>query len=261
LAGAFLALLLLCVIAPSLLARTSPNLTNPLIALQGPSSSHWFGTDELGRDMYARVAYGSRLSIVIGLGASLIGVTGGIVLGLLAALGGRVADGVLMRLVDVLLAFPGLLLALLVIALAGPGTVNATLAVGIGVVPGYARIIRAQALVAKRSEYVEAAMALGLPRRTLIARHILPNTMGPLLVLATIGIGTTIIAGASLSFLGLGPQPPTAEWGAMLAEGRDFLSNAWWMAVFPGIALTATVVAVTVIGRYFQAIFEGRASA
>jgi peptide/nickel transport system permease protein len=163
-----------------------------------------------------------------------------------------------MRLADILLSLPQLMLALLVITVLGPGTVNTMLAIAIAFVPGYARIVRAEALVVRRSGYVEAAVGLGLRRSVLIVRHILPNALGPLLVLATVGFGTAIISASGLSFLGLGPQPPSPEWGAMLSDGRDYLSTAWWLGVFPGLAITLTVIAVNLVGRRAQARFTRR---
>lgn len=256
LAGAGLLVLLIAAAVPSVFAADSE--ADPVNALLGPSGAHWFGTDQLGRDVFARVVHGARYSIAIGLGATVLAVVVGSLLGLLSALGGRVVDQVLMRVVDIMLAFPELLLALVVVVIIGPGPVNALLAIGVAGVPSYARLVRSQALIVRRSGYVEAAVAMGLRRGTLVRRHVLPNTLGPVLVLATIGVGTAIIAGSALSFLGLGPKQPTPEWGSMLADGRDFLDSAWWVAVFPGAAITLTVVCVTVVGRYLQARFEGR---
>jgi len=187
-----------------------------------------------------------------------LAVAGGALLGLAAALGGRLGDSILMRLVDVLLALPQLMLALLVITVLGPGTVNTAVAVAIGLIPGYARIVRAEAQVVRRSGYVEAAVGLGLRRRTVIARHILPNALGPLLVVATVGFGAAIITASGLSFLGLGAQPPSPEWGAMLSDGRNYLAVGWWLGVFPGAAITLSVVSINLVGRHLQARFTRR---
>lgn len=260
-AGLVTAFFCFAAIFPGTLCGVSPNEADPLAALQSPSWTHLFGTDELGRDIFTRVVYGARPSLAMGFGATAVGVAGGILLGLAAGLGGRFADTVVMRAVDVLLAFPGILLALLVLALAGPGTSNAVVAIGLGAVPGYARVLRGQVLVVRKAGYVEAATALGLRRSHVGLVHVLPNALSPVLVLATIGIGATTLAGASLSFLGLGPKPPTAEWGAMLADGQNYLGVAWWLPIFPGIAITVAVVAITVVGRSVQRRYAGRSSA
>ncbi|MEV0597817.1 ABC transporter permease [Streptomyces sp. NPDC050315] len=255
---ALAALALLAVLAPSLLAPYSPTDTHALAAFQGPGATHPFGTDELGRDVLSRVVHGARLSLTIGVGATACGVLGGTLLGLLAAVGGRRADQMLMRAVDILLAFPELLLALLVVSVVGAGTANVVAAIGVAAVPNYARLVRAQALVVLRSGYVEAAVVLGRRRTAVVLRHVLPNVVGPLLVLATIGTGTAVVSGAALSFLGLGPAPPAPEWGAMLSDGREHLATAWWVGVFPGLAVTAVVLTLTVLGRRLQSRADGR---
>ncbi|MEV5829035.1 ABC transporter permease [Spirillospora sp. NPDC052242] len=257
-AAAMLALLAIAVVWPALLAPHAPDAVDPAAALAAPTSDHYFGTDELGRDVFSRVVHGARPSVAIGLGATAIAVVLGSLLGVLAAVGGRVVDEAVMRVADVFLAFPGLLLALLVVAILGPGTGNAMLAIGCSLTPGFVRLARGQALVVRDSDYVRAAITLGAPRPVIYLRHVLPNALPPLLVLAMVNVGTAIIAGSSLSFLGLGPKPPTPEWGAMLSEGRDFLEIAWAMAVFPGLALTVAVVSVNVVGRTLQRRFEGR---
>ncbi|SEG87502.1 peptide/nickel transport system permease protein [Actinacidiphila yanglinensis] len=254
----FLALLVVAAAAPGLFTGAAPNATHPLQALRPPGAGHWFGTDQLGRDLYTRVVYGTRLSLLLGAGSTALSVLAGAALGLTAGLGGRVADQVLMRLADVLLALPPILLALLAVAVLGSGTVNVALAIAAAFAPGYARIVRAETLVVRRSGYVEAATTLGLSRAALIRRHVVPNALGPLLVLATVGFGSSLIAASGLSFLGLGPQPPTAEWGAMLDQGRDFLQTAWWLGIFPGAAITLTALVVNIVGRQAQARFTRR---
>ncbi|WP_405461361.1 ABC transporter permease [Streptomyces sp. NBC_00101] len=257
-AGALLLLVVLVAVAPQLFTDVSPTAIDPLDALRGPSSAHWFGTDQLGRDLFSRVLHGARPSLLLGFGSTVIAVAGGAVIGLAAALGGRAADGILMRLADILLALPGLLLALLVVTVLGTGTANVMVAIGIAFVPGYARLVRAEALVVRGSGYVEAAVALGLPRRQIVLRHVLPNALAPLLTLATVGFGTALISASGLSFLGLGPAAPSPEWGALLSAGRDFLQTAWWLGVFPGAAVTATVITVNVVGRHAQQRFTRR---
>lgn len=255
-----LAVLVLVAAFPGLFTNGSPTATAPVQALLPPGPGHWLGTDELGRDVYTRLVYGARPSLLIGLCATVLAVAGGALLGLGAALGGPVGDSVLMRIVDALLALPQLMIALLVITVLGPGTVNTATAVAIGLAPGYARIVRSEARVVLRSGYVEAAVGLGRRRSAVIARHILPNSIGPLLVVATVGFGTAIITASSLSFLGLGVQAPAPEWGAMLSDGRNFLAVAWWLGVFPGLAVTGSVAAVNVAGRHLQARYTRRSA-
>jgi len=260
LAGLVLLLVALVAIAPGMFTGASPTGTDMAHVLRSPSAAHWFGTDQLGRDVFCRVLYGTRPSILVGLGATVLALTGGTVFGLAAALSGRAGDWVLMRLADILLALPPLLLALLAVVILGTGTVNAMIAVAIAFIPGYARIVRAEALVVRRSGYVEAATGLGLRRGVLVARHVLPNAVGPLLVVGTVGVGMAMLAASSLSFLGLGAQPPAPEWGSMLSAGRDFFQTAWWLGVFPGAAVTVSVVAMNVVGRYGQERFTRRAA-
>ncbi|WP_034087612.1 ABC transporter permease [Streptacidiphilus albus] len=258
LASAVLLLIVLVAFEPGLFTSASPIDTDPIHALTPPSGAHWFGTDQLGRDIFTRVVYGTRASLLLGSGSTVLAAAGGALLGLAAALGGRVADQVLMRVADILLSLPPILLALLAVTILGSGSVNVMIAIAIAFVPGYARIVRAEALVIRRSGYVEAAVGLGLRRPLLIVRHIVPNALGPMLVLATVGFGSALIAASGLSFLGLGPQPPSPEWGAMLSEGRDFLQTAWWLGIFPGAAITLTALVVNTVGRRAQAGFTRR---
>ncbi|MFJ9895888.1 ABC transporter permease [Streptomyces sp. NPDC091280] len=259
-AGVLLLFVVAVALAPGLFTDGSATTTDPVAALQGPDSAHWFGTDQLGRDLFTRVLYGARPSLLLGFGSTVIAVVAGAVVGLTAALGGRAVDQVLMRLADILLALPALLLALLVVAVLGAGTVNVMTAIGIAFVPGYARLVRAEALVVRRSGYIESAVALGLPRWRIVLLHVLPNALAPLLTLATVGFGTALISASGLSFLGLGPAAPSPEWGALLSAGRDFLQTAWWLGVFPGAAVTTTVIAVNVVGRFVQQRFTRRTS-
>ena len=257
-AGAVVLLAAVAAVFPSLLTSTDLNAVDPVSALAAPGAGHLLGTDQLGRDVLARIIYGARPSLEIGVGATVLAVAIGSLLGILAATAGRLIDETVMRVTDVFLAFPGLLLALVVAAVLGPGVGDATLAIGLSLAPGFVRLARGQALVVKNADYVRTAVLYGRSRISVIGRHLLPNTLPPLLVLASVSIGTAIIAGSSLSFLGLGPQPPTAEWGEMLSDGRSYLAVAWAMAVFPGVAITVTVVAVNVLGRRLRQRFEGR---
>ncbi len=260
LAGVFATAVVLAALAPQWLAPQDPLAISPDGAFLHPGAAHLLGTDESGRDQFSRLVYGARASLLMGLGATAIGVTGGTLLGLLAGLTNRWVEGAVMRLVDVVLSVPELLLALVVVTLLGSGVTNALFAVGFASVPSYARLVRAQTHLVRRSTYVEAATALGVDRFTVIRRHVLPNAVKPVLVLATIGVGTAISAGAALSFLGLGAKPPAAEWGDMLSIGLQYISNDWLMVAFPGATITLTVLSVTVIGRELRRRSEGRTS-
>jgi peptide/nickel transport system permease protein len=256
-AGIVLVLALAAVLRPSLFAG-DPLAADPLRVLEAPSAAHWFGTDQLGRDVFDRVVHGARHSLSIGVAATVLAVGAGILLGLIAGLAHRFADEALSRGFDALAAFPLVLLALLFIAIAGTGTGSLIVAIGIATTPHYARVVRAQTLVVRQAPYVTHAVAFGASRTRLVLRHVLPNVLGPIPVLAMIGLGEAVLIAAGLSFLGLGPQPPSPEWGAMLSEGRGYLHIAWWTSVLPGAAVTTTVIALTVIGRYLQNRFEGR---
>lgn len=258
LAGLFVFALLVASINPAWVAPSDPLEANARQAFRAPSLAHPFGTDENGRDVFTRVVHGVRPSVLMGLAATALGLGVGVAIGLFAGLGHRSIDSLLMRGIDVLLAFPDLLLALVIITFWGQGTLNAIVAVGLAGVPRYARLVRAQVHVVRHAAFVEAALTLGLRRSTLILRHVLPNAIKPVLVLAAIGIGEKIAAGASLSFLGLGTPPPSPEWGSMLAVGRNFLANAWWLTAVPGIAVTLTVLSITALGRELLRRSEGK---
>ncbi|MET7959459.1 ABC transporter permease [Micromonospora zamorensis] len=257
-AGAYLILLVVAAVWPAVLAPADPLAADPLTVLSPPSAAHWFGTDHLGRDVLTRVVHGAGHSLTIGVAATAIAVTGGVLLGLLAGLAHRFADEALSRTFDAVSAFPLLLLALLFIAVAGTGTVSLIVAIGIATLPHHARVVRGQTMLVRRAGYVEQAVTFGLTRPRLVLRHVLPNVIGPVPVLAVIGLGEAILVAAGLSFLGMGPQPPSPEWGAMLSEGRNYLQVAWWIGILPGLAVTATVVSLTVVGRHWQARFDGR---
>ncbi|MFF0910161.1 ABC transporter permease [Microbacterium enclense] len=258
LAGAVLAVLAVAAIAPGLLATHDPLLTDVRGALQPPSSAHWFGTDQSGRDVYSRVVHGAGRSIGIGLLATGLALVVGLIAGSASAVAPRPVDAAAMRVVDVLLAFPEFLVALLVVAVLGPGPANVAVAVTIAAVPVYIRLARAQTRALAVAEHVEAARIIGIPGPLVHLRHVLPGVLGAVSVLATIGIGTSILAAAGLSFLGLGPTEPTPEWGLMLSAGRNLLLQAPWVALFPGLAITATVVSVSVVGRVLRARAEER---
>lgn len=247
-------LLVVAVFFPSLFTAYTPEQMDFSAILQPPDLRHWFGTDQLGRDVFTRVVYGTSLSLSIGVGATLIASAGGIVLGTLAGLAPRAVRQLLVRLLDIMLAFPDLLLALLAITVLGRGPENTLLAVGLAGIAGYARLVRAQVLQVRLSGYVQHAVALGEPPMVIILRHIVPNTLRPLLVLATVGIGYSILSASALSFLGLGVTPPTAEWGALLSEGRNFLDSAPWVSLLPASVVALSVIAITLLGRRVQTL-------
>jgi len=254
----FLLLVAIATIWPQLLTAVDPIVADPLQAQLPPSVDHWFGTDHLGRDVFSRVVYGARYSILIGVSAVAIASIVGAFLGLISGLSRGIIDEAISRFLDVISSFPDLLLALVLISFTGPGTVNLIFALGVASVPRFARVVRAQTFVIAKSGYVEQAKTFGLMRNVLVIRHILPHALAQVPVLATIGMGTTIIQAAGLSFLGMGPQPPAPEWGAMLAEARNYLRVAWWIGVWPGLAITLTVISISALGKRWQLAFEGR---
>ena len=213
-----------------------------------PSGEHLFGADGFGRDVSSRVLYGGRTSLPVGLVAVGIAVVVGVAFGLLAGYYGRWVDGAIMRGVDLMLAFPGLLLAMALVAILGTSLFNLMLAVGIASIPEYTRVVRGTTLSVREAEYVTAARVVGAPDRSIMLRHILPNVLPPVIVLATLGIAGAIILGSTLSFLGLGIQPPQAEWGNMLSDGRSMMRHFWWVSFFPGLAIMVTVLAINLVG-------------
>jgi peptide/nickel transport system permease protein len=213
-----------------------------------PSWSHPFGTDTIGRDILSRIMEGGRLTVLVGIVAIAIAAGAGVPLGMVAGYYGGWADRSISRLMDVMLAFPGILLALGVVAVLGSSVLNVTIAVGISLIPGFVRLVRGSYLAARDQAYVEAARVIGTGSGRIIVRHILPNVLAPVMVLATVAMGWAIIIGAALSFLGLGAQAPTPEWGSDLASGREWIRTAWWMSTFPGLAITVVVIAVNLVG-------------
>jgi peptide/nickel transport system permease protein len=242
-----LAIGLAVVLAPAL-SPYNPIKTNQRAPLEAPSAAHLMGTDRFGRDILSRVLWGGRLSLSVGVVAVGIAACSGVVLGLIAGYYGGRTDMMIMRLVDLLLAFPGILLALAIIATLGGSLVNLMIAVGIAAIPDYVRITRGTVLSLMEQEFVLAARVVGCRDHAIIFRHILPNVTAPLTVLATLGIAGAIITGSALSFLGLGVRPPAPEWGNMLAEGREFLEHAWWVAFFPGLAIMLAVFSINLLG-------------
>lgn len=216
--------------------------------LEGPSRTHPLGVDDVGRDVWSRVAWGARTSLAVGLVAATIGLVVGVALGLAAGYVGGWGDSLIMRLIDTILAFPTLVLALAITATLGPSLRNAMIAVGIVAVPRYARLVRGQVLTLRESDFVLAARAVGVPPARIALRHILPNVASSLIVLTSLNIAGAILAEASLSFLGLGAQPPSPSWGSMLSRGRDYLEIAPWTALGPGLAIFVTVLGFNFLG-------------
>lgn len=216
--------------------------------LQTPSLEHWFGTDAYGRDMFARIVYGTRISLVIGVTTTAVSMFFGIVLGSISGYFGNKIDSIIMRIMDVFMSIPSMLLAIAVVASLGSGIVNIMIAVTIAIVPGYARIVRASVLSIKNKEYVQSARAIGDTHFNIIRRHILPNCAGTIIVQATLGVGSIIITAAGLSFLGLGISPPTPEWGSMLAEGKEYIRYYPHLVVIPGLAIMITVLSLNLLG-------------
>ncbi|RRR70606.1 MAG: ABC transporter permease [Candidatus Viridilinea halotolerans] len=246
--GLLIATLLLTALFASLIAPADPYAIAPMERLRPPSFAHPFGTDGLGRDLFSRVVFGARTALYMALPAVLIASVSGIFLGLLAGYYGGLFDQIASRVMDAWLAFPGLLLAVVMVARMGPSLSTTIIALGIVGIPGYYRLTRNGTLSARHTPYIEAAYALGLGDLRIMLRHILPNLASPLVVLATLRLGTILLAGGALSFIGLGAQPPTAEWGTLLAAGRDNMDRAWWLALFPGLAITASVMGFNLLG-------------
>jgi peptide/nickel transport system permease protein len=243
-----LAVILMAIFAP-LIAPYDPEAVDFAAARSGPTSDHLLGTDNLGRDTLSRTIYGARVSLQVGVIAVGIALVIGTVLGLIAGyLSGSFVDSVIMRCMDAILAFPTLVLALAITAALGPSLTNVMIAVGVVGIPGYARLVRGQVLSVREREYIEAARTIGVSDTRIIWRHILPNVTAPIIVQASLGVAFAILAEASLSFLGLGVQPPTPSWGAMLSVGKDWLQYVPWMAIVPGAAIFLVVLAFNFIG-------------
>jgi peptide/nickel transport system permease protein len=252
-----LALILVAVFAP-VVAPYNPIDRHPAGALKPPSATHIFGTDQLGRDIFSRVVFGTRISLVVGLIAVTIGLIFGSGIGLISGYYSGWIDVVLMRLMEILLAFPFLLLALTIVFILGPNLINVMIALGISSIPDYARLVRGSVLSAREHVYVDAARVVGCRDRTIMWRHILPNVIPPVLVVSTLNVARAIISAASLSFLGMGAQPPTPEWGMMLADGRNVIRQAWWVATFPGLAIMFTVLAINLLGDGLRDVLDPR---
>ncbi|MDJ0393289.1 ABC transporter permease [Rhodococcus sp. G-MC3] len=234
---------------PSGFASGDPRNGVPADKLQGPSAAHWFGTDNIGRDLYTRVVHGAGLSLTATLMAVGIALVVGSLIGLLSGAVGGVLDAVLMRIVDVMLSIPALLLSLALVTALGFGTINVAIAVGVSLIANFARVMRSEVLRVRQSLYVEAAYASGVRWYDVFRRHILRNSYAPVIALAAVEFGMAVLAVSSLSFLGFGAVPPTPEWGSMISEGRSFLATAWWMTTLPGLVIVAVVLSAHRIGH------------
>lgn len=239
--------ILVALLAP-LLAPHDPYQIDLPNKLKLPSAEHWMGTDDKGRDVLSRIIFGTRLSLAVGFVAVFIGAFFGVILGLLSGYYGKWVDTIIMRIIDVLLAFPGILLALAIVSALGPSLINVMIAVGVFSIPMFARIVRGSTLAVKKLEYIDAIRSLGASDLRIIFVHIFPNILSPIIVQASLRLATAILSAAGLSFLGLGAQPPLPEWGAMLSNGRDFLFTAPYLAMFPGIAISTLVLGFNVFG-------------
>lgn len=236
---------------PGLIAADDPTQVHAERALQAPGETP-LGTDQYGRSIATLLVHGAGTALTIGLQATVVGLVVGSLIGLLAGYVGGIVDLLIGRVVDVLMCFPGVLLALVITVALGPTRDNLVLAVGIATIPAFARVMRGQVLAVRGRLYVEAARSVGLSGSRILLHHVLPNATAPVVVLATVSVGTAIVAAASLSFLGLGPQSEVPDWGQLLATGQPYLANAWWISTFPGLVLTATVIAVSLLGDWLR---------
>ncbi len=256
-AAAIILLIVFAAIFAGALAPYDPLFTHPEIRLAPPSFSHPFGTDDIGRDVFSRIIYGARISLWVGLLAVGIGTFAGTIIGLTCGYWEGRIDLVLQRFMDALMAIPGLILAMAIVSVLTPNTTNAMLAIAVVIIPGNSRIVRGAVLSAKQNPYVEAARALGCPHWRIIVKHILPNVTAPILIIASIWLGNAIFIEASLSFLGLGTQPPTPSWGLMLSStGRAFMEQAPWLAIFPGLAISLAVLGFNLFGDTLRDIWD-----
>ncbi len=241
-------LYLVCALGARWIAPYDPYEMRVESVLREPGAEHWLGADPFGRDMFSRIVHGSRISLRVGLIAVSIALSAGTVLGMLAGYFGRWIDGLLSRVVDVMFSFPDILLALVIMAILGPSTTNVMIAIGIVYTPIFARIARGSVLSVKNAMFVEAARAIGVGHFMIMFRHILPNILAPLIIQTTLSFAFAILAEAALSFLGLGVEPDAPSWGIMLNEGKNWMEHGWWVAVFPGVAITLAVLSFNVVG-------------
>jgi peptide/nickel transport system permease protein len=256
--GIILAVVITVAVLAPFIAPYGPLETSPPNARQAPGLEFLLGSDHLGRDILSRIMHGARITLLLGLIAVAIGGVIGTILGVTAGYFKGYTDLGIMQFNEILLAFPGFLLALAVVAVLGTGIFNVMVAVGISLIPQFARVVRGSTLSASNMEYVEAARVLGAGSFRIVSRHVLPNVLAPAMVLATIGVAGAILTGAALSFLGVGAQPPAPEWGLMINEGRRYLRIAWWISTFPGVAIMIIVIGINLIGDAFRDVLDPR---
>lgn len=240
--------IILSLLVPQLLTRYDPSATDTMIRLQAPSAAHWFGTDDLGRDVFTRVIYGTRNTVAASTIALLIGVGFGLLIGVTAGVAGRHVDGLLMRVVDMILSIPGFLLSVTIVTAIGFGTIPVAIAIGVSLIPEFARTVRARVLTLRQLGYVEAAQVAGADTWSIVFSHILPNALGPVASMTVIDIGNSIMYVAALSFLGFGPKPPAPEWGSIINAGRSFLIGAPWISILPGCIIVLSIVSLNYLG-------------
>ncbi|MFD0869481.1 peptide ABC transporter permease [Chlamydia abortus] len=254
--GYFLLFIILVAIFGPYLTQHDPTIVDYSSKLLKPSADHWFGTDHNGRDIFTRIIHGTRITLTIGFIAALLGAVFGIVLGVLSGYYGGIWDSIIMRICDILLAFPGLLLALAIVSALGKSLFNVIIAVSIFSIPTFARIVRGSTLAVRKLEYIDAMRALGSSDSRIIFKHILPNITSPIIVQATLRIAIAILTASGLSFLGLGAQPPTPEWGAMLNDGREYIVEHPHVALFPGLSIVFVVLAFNLLGDGLRDVLD-----
>ena len=247
-AGSIIFFLMVCALFPQWVAPYAPTKMFTDAIMQAPSASHFLGTDYFGRDVFSLIVFGSRTSLIIGFLSVITAAVIGMLIGSIAGYAGGIIDLIFMRVIDILMTIPGMLLSLAFAAALGPSLMNIILAISISAVPGYARLMRGQILTLKSRNFVIASKSIGVSNLVIFFRHILPNAYSPLLVMATNGLGSSILLGAGLSFLGLGVVQEVPDWGTLLSQGRGYLAAAWWIATFPGIAITSFVLSANIIG-------------
>jgi peptide/nickel transport system permease protein len=254
-----LLLLVLIAIFANYLSGFDPIKRDVKNRLLPPNTEHVLGSDALGRDLYTRIVYGARLSLWIGLGSVILSIFTGVPLGLISGFSGGALDAVIMRIMDLILAFPGIIFAIWLVSMLGPGVNQVILAIAFGNLPTYSRVIRGSVLSIKSADYVLASRAMGGNYLTILSKHILPNVIAPIIIISSLSISSAILAGSSLSFLGLGAQPPQPEWGALLSDGRPYIRSAWWLTIFPGMMLTIVVLASNLFGDGLRDALDPRA--
>ena len=260
-AGAIMVLLLIGIaIFGPVIAPNDPILVNTPDRFISPNGTYWFGTDEFGRDIFSRILYGGRIAVQIGIVSVTVAFVGGIVLGLISGYYGGIVDTVLSRLLEIWLSFPDILFVIAVVAILGPSLNNVILSLGFLSIPAYARIVRGSVLSARQETYVEAARSVGVGNGRIMLRHILPNVVAPLIILSSMRFGGALLTGAGLSFIGLGAQPPTPEWGAILSTGRMYMYQAPWITIFPGVAIAVFVLGVNMLGDGLRDVLDPRMS-